>query len=66
MRANNYSVVIEKGVSGYGAYAPDLPICTAFAKTEPAVRRLITDAIGFHIRGLRNDGDPIPRPRTRS
>ena len=65
MRAHKYAVVIEKARGGYGAYVPDLPVCAAFAKTEPGVRKLIEEAIGFHIRGLRNDGVPIPRPRTR-
>jgi predicted RNase H-like HicB family nuclease len=65
MRNPRYAVVIEKGKSGYGAYVPDLPVCAASAKTEPAVRKLIQEAIVFHIRGLRADGDPVPRPRSR-
>ena len=64
MRANKYAVIIEKSRGGYGAYVPDLPVCAAFAKTELGVRKLIEEAIRFHIRGLREDGDPIPRPKT--
>ncbi len=32
-----YAVVIEKGKSSYGAYAPDLPGCVAVAENLPAL-----------------------------
>jgi len=65
MKNHRYAVVIEKGRSSYGAYVPDLPVCVAVAKTEAGVRKLIQEAIAFHIRGLRADGDPVPRPTSR-
>jgi len=55
-----YAVVIEKGESSYGAYAPDLPGCIASAETREEVLRLIHEAIEFHIQGLKEDGEPIP------
>ena len=64
MKSHKYAVVIEKGRRGYGAYVPDLPVCAAFAKTEAEVRKRIQETIAFHIRGLREDGDPVPRPRS--
>ena len=64
MRSHRYAVVIEKGRRGYGAYVPDLPVCAAFAKTETGVRKLIREAVAFHIRCLRKDGDPVPRPKS--
>jgi len=64
MKNLGYAVVIEKGRSSYGAYVPDLPVCVAVAKTEAGVRKLIQEAIAFHIRGLRADGDPVPRPKS--
>ena len=57
-----YLVVIEKGSSSYGAYAPDLPGCIAAAESEAEVRELIKEAIEFHIAGLREDGLPVPPP----
>ena len=57
-----YLVVIEKGDSSYGAYAPDLPGCIAAAPSEAEVRQLIRAAIEFHIEGLREDGLPVPPP----
>jgi len=57
-----YAVVIEKGSKGFGAYVPDLPGCIAAAKTRDEVVRLIHDAMEFHIEGLKQDGEPVPRP----
>ena len=65
MKNHRYAVVIEKGRRSYGAYVPDLPVCVAVAKTEAGVRKLIQEAIAFHIRGLRADGDRVPRPKSR-
>ena len=61
-----YLVVIEKGNSSYGAYAPDLPGCIAAAASEAEVRQLIKEAIEFHIAGLREDGLPVPLPSSSS
>jgi predicted RNase H-like HicB family nuclease len=61
-----YAVVIEKGENGYGAYVPDLPGCIAAADTKEEVKKLIHEAIHeaieFHIEGLKEDGEPIPKP----
>ena len=57
-----YVVVIEKGDGSYGAYVPDLPGCIAAAETEEEVKKLIHDAIEFHIEGLKESGAPIPEP----
>ena len=57
-----YAVVIEKGKTSYGAYVPDLPGCVAAAETREEVIRLIHEAIGFHIEGLKEDVETIPEP----
>jgi predicted RNase H-like HicB family nuclease len=56
------TVVIEKGSKGFGAYVPDLPGCIAAAKTRDEVVKLIQDAMEFHIEGLKQDGEPVPKP----
>ena len=61
-----YAVVIEKGPTNYGAYVPDLPGCVAAGETEAEVRKLITEAVEFHLQGLRSRGDPIPKPSAAS
>ena len=65
MKNPTYAIIIEKGQRGYGAYVPDLPVCAAFAKSEDGVRKLIQEAIAFHIRELREAGAPVPRPKIR-
>jgi predicted RNase H-like HicB family nuclease len=61
---SRYAVIIEKGPAGYGAYVPDLPGCVAVAATEAEVRRLIEEAIDFHIEGLRLAGEAVPEPNS--
>ena len=59
-----YAVVIEKGEEGFGAYVPDLPGCIASAKSKEEVMELIRDAIEFHLEGLKEDGAPVPQPKS--
>ncbi len=61
-----YLVVIEKGKSSWGAHVPDLPGCVAVAKTREEVRKLIKEAINFHLEDLREHGEPIPTPSSES
>jgi len=55
-------VVIERGETSWGAHVPDLPGCIAVGETRDEVLRLIREAIGFHIEGLKQEGLPIPVP----
>ncbi len=57
-----YAVVLEKGESGYGAFVPDLPGCIMAGDTKEEVLRLIKEAIEFHIEGLKEAGEKIPKP----
>jgi predicted RNase H-like HicB family nuclease len=57
-----YAVVLERTSSGWSAYVPDLDGCVAAAGTIDDTRQLIHEAIAFHLRGMREDGDPIPEP----
>jgi predicted RNase H-like HicB family nuclease len=60
-----YTVIIEKDpASDWGAYVPDLPGCFAVGKTREEAEQMIRDAISLHIRGMREDGEPIPEPTT--
>lgn len=56
-----YVVVIEKGPRNFGAWVPNLPGCVAVAKTRRETRKLIREAIVFHLEGMERDGDPMPR-----
>ena len=55
-----YAVVIEKASDNYCAYVPDLPGCVATGKTREETWKLISEAIVFHLEGLKEDGLPIP------
>ena len=57
-----YAVIFEKAENNYSAYVPDLPGCITTGKTIEDTRRLIREAIEFHIDGLREDGEPVPEP----
>ena len=57
-----YLVIYEKGPASWGAYVPDLPGCVAAGETQEEVRELIEGAIDLHLRGMLEDGKPIPEP----
>lgn len=61
-----YLVVVEKGETSYGAYVPDLPGCVAVAETRREVMKLIREGIKLHIEALREAGDAVPPPTSRS
>jgi predicted RNase H-like HicB family nuclease len=59
-----YAVLIEKGETNYGAWVPDLPGCVSVGDTPDEALMLIRSAIELHLRGMREDGDPIPPPNS--
>lgn len=61
-----YLVVIEKGESSYGAYVPDLPGCVAIGETRPKVLKLIREGIALHIEAMREAGEIVPPPTSKS
>jgi predicted RNase H-like HicB family nuclease len=61
-----YLVVVEKGNSSYGAYVPDLPGCVAAGESRREVLKLIRDAVRLHIETLRESGQPVPEPTSKS
>ncbi len=66
-KTRQYLVRINRDAgSDWGASVPDLPGCVATGKTIDTTLRRIERAIELHIRGLREDGRPIPRPSQRA
>jgi predicted RNase H-like HicB family nuclease len=43
---------------------PDLPGCIAVGDNRDDALRLIREAIGFHLEGLRDAGEPAPVAET--
>lgn len=59
----SYAVVIERASDGgCGAWPPDLAGVVALGDTEAETLDEMRKAIEFHLDGLREDGQPIPRP----
>lgn len=61
-----YLVILERTATGYSAYSPDLPGCVSTGETEDETRANMAEAIAFHLDGLREDGQPLPEPTSRS
>jgi predicted RNase H-like HicB family nuclease len=67
MKTQQYLVRINRDPgSDWGASVPDLPGCVATGKTIDTALRRIERAIERHVRGLREDGQTVPRPRHRA
>jgi len=60
-----YAIVIERAEKNFAAYVPDLPGCIATGKTVEETEQQIRETIEFHLRGMREDGLPIPDPSSR-
>ncbi len=60
-----YAIVIENAGNNFSAYVPDLPGCVATGATIGEVESQIHEAIELHLRGMREDGTPIPPPSSR-
>ena len=61
-----YLVVVEKGKTSFGAYVPDLPGCVAAGESRRKVRKLIREGIRLHIQAMRQAGEPVPAPTSKS
>lgn len=59
-----YAIVIEQAKNNFSAYVPDLPGCIATGATIAEVEQQITEAIEFHIDGMRADGGRVPLARS--
>ncbi len=61
-----FLIVIERTRTGYSAFSPDVPGCIATARTKRAVQNRIRQAIQFHLEGLREEGEKLPKPSSSS
>jgi predicted RNase H-like HicB family nuclease len=56
-----FSLTIEKTGKNYSAYSPDLPGCVATGSTREEAEERMHEAIKLHVKGLVEDGLPIPK-----
>lgn len=57
-----YAVVVEHIGANYSAYVPDLLGCIAAGESVEETLANMREAIALHLRGLREDGLPVPDP----
>jgi len=61
MSLHRFLIVIEKAGKNFSAYSPDLPSCIATGKTRVETEERMHEAIEMHIRGLIENGMPVPK-----
>jgi len=61
-----FLIVIEKTSTGFSAYSPDVPGCIATARSKKAVENRIREAIQFHLEGLKQEGEKLPKASSSS
>jgi predicted RNase H-like HicB family nuclease len=61
-----YLIVIERTGTGFSAYSPDLPGCVSTGRSREEVETNMREAIAFHLDGLREEGQPVPEPKSYS
>lgn len=61
--ADSYIGLIHKeDDSDFGVSFPDFPGCVSAGQTLDEARALATEALLFHIEGMREDGEEVPAP----
>ena len=61
MTLHRFLIVIEKTGKNFSVYSPDLPGCIATGKIRRKLKERMHEAIEMHIRGLIEDGVPVPK-----
>jgi len=63
MAIRYYPAIIERGDEpGFGVFFPDLPGCVSAGDTIEMAARSAEEALSLHLRGIIEDGDPLPDP----
>lgn len=57
-----FVIIIEKGDTNYGAYAPDIPGCIGLGQTPDEARQDLLSGLRGHLQLMAEDGDPMPQP----
>ena len=57
-----FTILIEQSPNNYGAWSPDLPGCVVTGATVEETISNMRGAIALHLKGMKEDGEPIPEP----
>jgi predicted RNase H-like HicB family nuclease len=55
-----YLVLIERGPTSYGAYAPDVPGCGTSGDTREEALANIKEALELHLEAMAESGEKLP------
>jgi predicted RNase H-like HicB family nuclease len=61
---STYVALIDGEAGALGVSFPDLPGCVTMAETEHEALAKASEALAFHLEGMRRRGLPIPSPRS--
>lgn len=62
-----YVAIIHKDEgSDFGVLFPDFPGCVSGGATLDEAAAMAREALALHVRGMREDGEPIPQPSSLS
>lgn len=64
MITKRFLIIVEKAGRGFSAYSPDLPGCISTGKTREQTEANMNAAVKFHIEGMLEDGQAIPKPQS--
>ena len=62
-QTKRYVALVHKGRRSFGVMFPDFPGCISAGDTVDAALANATDALRFHVEGMKQDGLSIPKPR---
>lgn len=57
-----YPAVLTVAADGVSVEFPDLPGCLTCGATVEEAIAMAKEVLALHLRGLKEDGDPIPEP----
>ncbi len=58
-----YPAIVERAKHNDSAYVSDLPGCVTIGTAREETLQNMREAIAMHLAGLREDSEPVPRPR---
>jgi predicted RNase H-like HicB family nuclease len=62
---NEYLVIYEQDEGGgWGAHSPDIDGVIALGESRAEVEARMAEALGAYIAYMRDEGRPVPEPRT--
>lgn len=62
MATRFYPAIVERGETTFGVFFPDFPGCIGAGDSIQAAAESAASGLAFHVRGMIEDGDPIPDP----